>query len=437
MKLFSHPISISPANLRHAARLAGVFFSFAAFWVILLIATAMIPQEALRKHTAASAEYLVEGELFWEEADGLHGSRIDRYADSILLGIAWQTDPIQPVASTMWSRYYHDRLYNENDNLLTAIQYHRRGNRQYLRYWHGSLVLVRPLLLVIDIAGIYTLMRILLFGMLGGLLFTAYRRGGILPAAAVGISFLAVAGWYVPLSLEYVWMFLLAFAASFPAMALGKRGWCFSCEALFLATGITAAFFDFLTTETLTLTIPLLLFLYMQKRSGDPADPRFCVIKSSLLWGIGYAGMWGAKWLMAAVVLHRNVLPYVTGHVTQWTGGKMFGITAGEAIVKAVFYNFNTLLPYALGTPGILLCLIICICMAAICLKYRKSDADRAYLCACAMIAAVPYLRYLVLRNHSMIHFFFTFRAQMAAVAALLMIAAELTGANRKKGKCV
>ena len=42
------------------------------------------------------------------------------------------------------------------------------------------------------------------------------------------------------------------------------------------------------------------------------------------------------------------------------------------------------------------------------------------------IIGIVPYVRYLVLSNHSYLHHFFTYRAQMTSVVALVMIIDEL-----------
>lgn len=112
----------------------------------LLVLVALIPQNAIRGNVRESAEYLCEGELFGMAVDGVKGSEIDRYADSILLAIAYQYDASQPLKSVMWSSYYYTPYENENENLLHAVTEGKKANRQYLRYWHGSNTVVRPLL---------------------------------------------------------------------------------------------------------------------------------------------------------------------------------------------------------------------------------------------------------------------------------------------------
>ncbi|MBQ9700599.1 MAG: hypothetical protein IJV71_08275, partial [Lachnospiraceae bacterium] len=50
-----------------------------------LVLSALIPQSAIKDNTRKSAEYLCDGELFGTIIDGVNSSKIDRYADSILL----------------------------------------------------------------------------------------------------------------------------------------------------------------------------------------------------------------------------------------------------------------------------------------------------------------------------------------------------------------
>ena len=43
------------------------------------------------------------------------------------------------------------------------------------------------------------------------------------------------------------------------------------------------------------------------------------------------------------------------------------------------------------------------------------------------VLGLVPYVRYLVLHNHAWLHCFFTYRAQLATVLAVVMILEEMT----------
>ena len=68
---------------------ALIFVTAASLMLGALLLSALVPKEAIKEKTLESAEYLYEGELFGEALSGIEGSRIDRYADAILLNIAW------------------------------------------------------------------------------------------------------------------------------------------------------------------------------------------------------------------------------------------------------------------------------------------------------------------------------------------------------------
>jgi hypothetical protein len=57
---------------------------------------------------------------------------------------------------------------------------------------------------------------------------------------------------------------------------------------------------------------------------------------------------------------------------------------------------------------------------------YHKDRINKPRILLLFIIGAVPYIRYIVLSNHAYLHCFFTYRAQMAAVVALVMILDEL-----------
>lgn len=61
---------------------------------------------------------------------------------------------------------------------------------------------------------------------------------------------------------------------------------------------------------------------------------------------------------------------------------------------------------------------------------YHVKSFDTRRILLLAVTALIPYVRYLVLHNHSYIHFFFTYRAQVATIMAIVLIISELTGVS-------
>ena len=139
-----------------------VFITAALAMAGLLVLVAMIPKDAIQEKCLESAQYLADNELFGDTLEGIAGSRIDRYADSILLNIAYNYDRLHPLKSVILSAYHFDKYQEENINFLNAVTEDLPANQQYLRYWHGSITIIRPLLTLFSIRQIYILNGIIL-----------------------------------------------------------------------------------------------------------------------------------------------------------------------------------------------------------------------------------------------------------------------------------
>ena len=423
-------------TLRHILKYIVIFLLVAALLTALLVFSACIPKSAIRENILESAQYLCEGALFGTVVDGVEGSKIDRYADSILLGIAWQYDSTDPLRSVMLSSYYHTKYQNENENLLDAVVENLAPNQQYLRYWHGSNVLVRLLLIVCSIEQIYLINGIAMAVLAAWLLAVLWRRKYYIPACGIGLGLVLTASWFVPLSLEYTWTYLLMLAGSVLAVKLACAGKWQHMGVFFLLSGMLTNYLDFLTTETLTLLVPLLLVLWIDLHVRRQAMRSMAVnaAKAALRWLLGYGGMWVMKWILASLVLGENVLPYVTGHIQQRVGG-------GQSGFSAIVRNVSCLFPLEYGAVGMAAALGLVLALIYVGYVYHKKQINKPWILLLIAIGAVPYVRYLVLANHAYLHCFFTYRAQMATVAALVMIIGEvvdwrwLTHGNARKAK--
>ncbi len=407
----------------------ALFFISVMILCGLLVLSAKIPVSDIEKNMMTSSEYLVEHDLFDDMINNLDSSKIDRYADSILLNIAYHYDSERPLASVMESSYYYDMFEQENYNLFLSVKNGLAANKQYIRYWHGSILLVRPLMIMLNLRQIYWLNGILLLTLTAILIFLLFRKKAYAPAIGIIIGEVLTSFWFVPFSLEYTWMCLLMLIQAIVVVCLfsKKEKKDIFVTTFFLISGILTSFFDFLTTETMTLLMPLLLVIWLEKEDGKKYGKK--VLKIILSWGIGYVFMWVAKWILASIVLSENVMPYVTEHISERLGGDL-GISLGDSILGALFRNMGCMLPFDFGPGGAFLGIAIIIIVLYFGYVYRKEKIDKIVIWYLA-IGLLPYIRYLVLHNHSYIHYFFTFRAQIATIMALTLAFAEIIDMKR------
>lgn len=414
--------------IKRSWKYPAVFLITAVLLTALLTAAAFIPKSAIRKNVQKSAEFLCEGELFGAVVSGVEGSKIDRYADAVLLAICYQYDEKEPLTSVMWSSYYHTKYQNENENLLAAVTKDLAANQQYLRYWHGSNAILRPLLLVFSLEQIYVINAVILAALTIGLFLLLVKRKAWIPAIGLLMGLVLTASWFVPLSLEYTWTYLLMLLMSILSLKLAFLKKWERLGPCFLVVGMLTNYMDFLTTETLTLLVPLLLVVWVRHNQGN--DMAFSETAKNagkwiLSWGFGYFGMWLMKWGMASVVLRQNVLPYVLTHISERVSGDV-GVNHWQYITGTLWRNVKCLFPLEYGEIGALLggSLLLAVCYAAY--VYHKKQIRKENILLYAGIGILPFVRYLVLLNHSYLHYFFTYRALLAAILVIAMILGEV-----------
>ena len=232
----------------------------------MLVLTAKIPQNKINANTLESAEFLCEEEVFIQAVKDVKSTTIDRYADSILIAIAYQYDSDNALKSIIWSSYYNNPLKNENDNLYVAVTEGVEANKQYLRYWHGSNVIVRTLHLVFNLEQIYIFNAIIMALLFVILVAMLVKKKAYVPAIGVFVSLIATAVWLVPMSLEYTWTYLVMLVMAIVGVKLSYRKKLDNISVLFMVGGMVTNYLDFLSTETLTLTVPLVLILWIKDK---------------------------------------------------------------------------------------------------------------------------------------------------------------------------
>ena len=417
--------------MKHIGKMALVFLLTVCVLTGLLAASAYIPRSAIEHQMRSSAEFLSRGELFAPVIEDVNSSRIDRYADAILLGIVWQTDRNDALHSVIEARYYNNPRQDETISLLDAVEQDLPANQQYLRYWHGSTVPVRLLMTILTLPQIYLWHGILLAALAIALEIRLLRRKAYVPAAGFGVGLIGVGCWFIPLSLEYTWVFLILFAQlhlvllpSFPK-DWGRRG------LFFLISGMVTNYFDFLTCETLTLLLPLLLLLWLDRKREAPGVK--ALLKIILAWAVGYGGMYLAKWALAGLVMGENPLPYVTGHVGERLVGSVANMNLFQEALGALSRNVQYLFPMDYGHIGGLLGAGLVILAAYVGYVHHRKGFSKRQVLLYAALGLVPYVRFLALINHSYLHGFFTYRAQLATLFALVLILGELTGWGEKQ----
>ena len=347
--------------------------------------------------------------------DSSAGRRVDNWADSYSLLIASYDGDVGPFEQAS-NAYYMIRGYDPRAYLVgEADETLPLQRASYSRYWHGYMLTLRPMMRFLTfgqirrVNGLFSafLMAVLMILMLRRL------RKAVLPFL---LSLLLLAPTTIGKCLEYSGVFnvmlvmCIAIAGGWkPVRSRNGIRW------LFFFGGVMVAYVDFLSAPTLALCIPLGFLILERREKGMLPLLLSCIA----YWGIGYVGMWAGKWVISFLFQRMDFLHRLTDSVRQRSSSTDL---AGDAITRlnALISNYRQMLTIKY-LDGLLL--VYSGILVSGCLLNRKR-IDRSVLERSALLlipAVIPACWYLIMANHSIIHFYLhTYRTAVSTVFALL-----------------
>lgn len=404
----------------------GVFLGTLAFLWLLLFLSVLIPNESIKDNMIDSAYYYSDRQPYQFPKDGKFNGVEDNYADAILLGVLWNMDSDDAFKSSLDAKYYDGDERGENYGLYASINGHE-ANVDYSRYWHGSVTFIRPLMLITTVDNIEWIsfgVFVALFLVVCGILFK--KKCGMI-AGILAVSFVCVHIWNIRLSLEYMPAFMVAMFMSILFLLLEKKGdvW---VAALAVVSGVMVSFYDFLTTETVAILIPLaLVFMVRAKenRLGTNKDNILLTIKAGIAWGLSYVTCFVVKWIAASAATGENkIVASFSSAKERFNGLEVEeNITAFQEFLYAIPANLSTVFGGTVRVDagriiGGIIVFGIVVGSVFYLLSAKKKNKEIALILL--IIGLIPYVRFAVLNNHSYLHEFFTYRAQCVFVFALL-----------------
>lgn len=392
---------------------------------LLEILVAKIPYTAIAENSRKSALFYQAKGLHPQEGEHAIHTRKDYYADTVLLNLISTQDTGHPLISVILAPYFDEKSMDAAGDYMAVAFSGKEANTYYFRYWHGSMLWLKPLLCVTEISGIFKLYKVLtLFFLLSIMAWSVEKRRGKL-----GISFLLAfflgGGWEAVSCLEYGNTMLLVLAMTILYLVIGRKG---EAELLYLCVinGVITCFVDFLTIETLTFTLPMGMLFLFETNSTENQNPKsqFTVVTRALCcWGFSYAGMFLIKWILAAGIIGvQGIYDSV-----QRTGEHM-NMQQG----RAMFYNIQALIHVAGASKKTQIFLVICYAILLVYVLFYLCKTGKLIF---SVLVLIPYIRYMIVSNHSYLHHYFTYRAQMIAVLIIVYVLFEKIIKKRSRGK--
>lgn len=399
----------------HAA-ITTVFCVFAGFFLMLLVS--LCPVESIEKNVTLSA-YTLEKEGEWPYIESINGmQQKDNFTDALMLtvaandrknGIMDQALSCEFLMKGSEDPYhsfymYYNRPGEPKDDFVTVA---------YPRYWHGYLVVLKPLLMFFryyQIRKIFLITQILLVlaVILGMIRRKLYRY-----IAAFVLSVVLLSPLVIAQSLQFSWIYYVMLIACIILLFFSQR-WKReeSFFIFFAAIGCMTSFIDLLTAPLLTLGFPLIFYLCMNgQENAYQALIKTC--RLVLCWGIGYAGMWAGKWIIASVFTDHNV---ITSAIEALKLRTSLADIYGKPLLYTDILRKNW--GFISESPIWPVCaMIMAAGLCAACFQKRFRQIGTA-VCSYGVLIVIPLIWFYLAGNHTELHAYFAHRIYVVSFFA-------------------
>lgn len=293
------------------------------------------------------------------------------------------------------------------------------GSYDYFRYWNGSTALMRPAIAVVGLPGTRLLAAGALVAVAAALFWRSQRTVGRLSASlfvaplVVTTDFIDLPGalvqaigMIVGLGAAALYLWFVPSRAPWPTFALAA----FAC-------GAASQFFGDLTNPDASWALVVSAAAMIAVGSEGGALRR--VVAAGGGWIAGFAWIWFTKWAIAsAVVGFETVRFVVTDKAEERLGGEVDGADVGlTSGLRAAWRTWIDQPLTALSLLGLSLA------AAVVVARRRDLAATWRSRVLLASGAGIPLVWHVALRNHTAVHFWFTYRSIAVAVGIALMAA--------------
>lgn len=400
-----------------------VYITLLLTFTLTLTIVCALPSKAITSNIKDSIPLLIEEGDYPRLGSKLKNYQLDNYTDSIMLNVNNNIDRSTPFLSAIKAVIYWDGNDSQVATLESQINNNKLATGQYARYWHGYLVFIRPLLLF----STYSDIRII-YGLVFSLLITIVivlfsKKISLAVSIAFAASLASINFFIVQFSLQFSSVYFVAFITIIYILLMSNYD-SEKMAIIFFVIGACTCFVDLLTAPLITFGLPAITLLICRKQVNQKStfknDLLFIII-IGLSWVAGYTLLWLSKWIIASIVLQKDVLAEGLFKIFERTGGVIpEKFDSGTPLVfisvyrnlLELFHYFNSVFWFLLFIiPGLFIVTFV---------FWHKNFLMLSMSLQLVLIATLPYIWFVVASNHSAIHDFFTYRIQAVTIMAIL-----------------
>lgn len=343
-------------------------------------------------------------------------SKLDNSTDSIMM-LEAANRSYEPLINRVMLMYRGNvggqvPFYSLIERYINNKQFN--GVDTYARYWHGYLVILKPLLFIMNYGSIRILNGLMQLIVNCIVIYLLYKNNYKEYIIAYIISILMLMPIALAYSLQFSSCFYLFSLTNIAVLYFSKKEDFNNYWIIFLFSGILTAYFDFLTYPMAVVSIPLVLYLII-KRNDNLITKLINVISNGFVWCISYVSMWASKWVLSSIFTNENVIADGINSLVQRTQNYIVDINSSINTFEVIGKNMSKFFT----TPFTVL-FILYIIYSLFMIISKKKSFDYKVAFSFLLMSLIPFAWYILAVNHSAIHEYFTCKTLVISVFALM-----------------
>ena len=403
-------------------------FVFSVIGCLLLLLVSFIPQSMVQKNASASAQQIAAHKSMipryinfwdWSYASDLH-------TDTLIVMGGYNLNNPSAVLLNPY-RSIQQEGGDISQSFIELVDEGKPNDTDYVRYWQGFRVIIRPLLVLLPYFQIRQVGSWVFFVLLMITIAAIAQRKGMAAAVCFALAIVLVNPAIISHSLQYLPCFILAFLAIL--FLIYTENYSFDRVFVFSIFGMLTQFFDFYTAPIVVCGLPLLVWIMLDNENNH----FLTILKSTLSWLYGYASIWLVKLLMVSVFTDVN-------GIADGLGAFFGRIGLKEVEVIKESYNFIDAFVAAwdMVTPGAtgaiaLAAVVLLVAVSAVIIWKTKGMNALISSCAYLAVAALPIIWFAAAAQPTVIHAYFQYRPLAVFFAGVFLFAAQALPFKEKR----
>ena len=360
-------------------------------------------------------------------------TQLSNFTDAIMLNVSVFRPTDSPIENAIYNAYAEYPENTEQYQNLTDFVNGREGFSitNYPRYWHGYLLCLIPALQIMDVGELKIFGMIVQMFLLAILLYLMGKRNKVMMFLYCSIA-LFINPITTVLSFQEAAVYIISTVTMIAILRIFEKQEqkTIHIGLVFIINGIFVAFFDFLTYPLVALGIPLITVLYLNGCSIKENMKKTIVY--SFEWAYGYIGMWFGKWLIGSLITRTNLFTDAFETIAFRTQGQYNEMVTYGNTLRRIGVVINDV-PMRILLFSSIAVLLFFILTGRYKININKHLIKRNI--PILIVGVFPFLWYLFVMNHSVIHPMMSYRELSIFIWAIMVASVNLltsTRGNRK-----